>query len=380
MIDETQLYSLRVSDKTVWRFVAVTCADGRRGFGEFTLDSVPDGLEAWAAEIGEALLGREAAPGSLHDLLPLPFGGLAKAAVYSAYDQALYDLAAQARDQSLAAFLGAAQAAASIPLYANINRRTRDRSPDGFARSAVAAAAEGFAAVKVAPFDGLDPQSCATPAGQRAVDAGLERVAAVAERVNGAAGLMVDCHWRLSTEAAEALIGPLSSLGVTWLECPLEESAETIDALRRLRSLANDAGMRLAGCETMIGWEGFRPFVEGGAYDVVMPDVKFAGGLAVIVEIAARAAAAGVGVSLHNPSGPVAHLHSLHVSAALEGALPLELQFGESPLFQSITRPACRFERGRAPLPEGIGLGAALDTARLNQPATEPRTAATGCN
>lgn len=380
MIDEAQLYSLRVSDKTVWRFIAVTCADGRQGLGEFTLDAAPDGLEAWVAEVGESLLGHEATPGCLHDLLPLPCGDLARAAVYSAYDQALCDLAAQAREESLAALLGARNPASSVPLYANVNRRTRDRSPEGFALSAAEAAAQGFAAVKIAPFDGLDPKSCATPAGQRAIDAGLERVAAVAERLKGAAGLMVDCHWRFSAEAAEALIGPLSSLGVSWLECPQEESVEAVDALRRVRNLANDAGMRLAGCETMIGWEGFRPFVEGGAYDVVMPDVKYAGGLAAIVEIGARASAAGVGVSLHNPSGPVAHLHSLHVSAALESALPLELQFDESPLFNSITRPACRFEGGRALLPDGRGLGAALDTARMDQPATKPRTAAAGRN
>ncbi len=47
-------------------------------------------------------------------------------------------------------------------------------------------------------------------------------------------------------------------------------------ALKRLRARANAAGMRLAGCETEVRREGFRPFLKAGAYDVMMPDVKYA--------------------------------------------------------------------------------------------------------
>ena len=42
----------------------------------------------------------------------------------------------------------------SVPVYANINRGARDRSPDGVAQSARSAVASGFNAVKIAPFDG----------------------------------------------------------------------------------------------------------------------------------------------------------------------------------------------------------------------------------
>ena len=40
----------------------------------------------------------------------------------------------------------------------------------------------------------------------------------------------------------------------------------------RLRGLANDHGLRLAGLEEGIGIDAFAPYVEAGAYDVVMPD------------------------------------------------------------------------------------------------------------
>jgi galactonate dehydratase len=94
--------------------------------------------------------------------------------------------------------------------------------------------------------------------------------------------------------------------------------------------------MRLAGAETFTGVEGFRPLLEQGLYDVVMPDVKYAGGLAELMRIAELAEKHGAACSLHNPSGPICHAHSIHVSAALAGAERLEYQHGETPLFYAI--------------------------------------------
>jgi galactonate dehydratase len=123
---------------------------------------------------------------------------------------------------------------------------------------------------------------------------------------------------------------------VTWFECPLPETPEHYPAIRRLRAQANAAGLRLAGAETFIGVEGFRPLLERGLYDVVMPDVKYAGGLRECLRIAALAERHGAACSLHNPSGPVCHAHSVHLSAALPGSERLEYQHGETPLFFAI--------------------------------------------
>jgi galactonate dehydratase len=88
-----------------------------------------------------------------------------------------------------------------------------------------------------------------------------------------------------------------------------------------------------------------------GLYDVVMPDVKYAGGLAECLRIAELAARHGVAVSLHNPSGPVCHAHSIHLSAALQTEERLEYQHGETPLFFGIA-PGLEAPRGGfAPLP-----------------------------
>ena len=122
-------------------------------------------------------------------------------------------------------------------------------------------------------------------------------------------------------------------------------------AIKRLRAKANAAGMRLAGAELFIGAAGFKPLLEQGLYDVIMPDVKYAGGLAECLRIAELAARHGCAVSLHNPSGPVCHAHSVHLSAVLEGAERLEYQHGETPSFFAIAPGLEAPAAGSAALP-----------------------------
>ena len=94
--------------------------------------------------------------------------------------------------------------------------------------------------------------------------------------------------------------------------------------------------MRQAGLEQSIGWDVIRPYCEAGAYDVVMPDVKYIGGVHELRKVAGACADLGVAVSPHNPSGPISHAFSLQVSATLADFDRLEMQFDESPLFDAL--------------------------------------------
>ena len=225
-----------------------------------------------------------------------------------------------------------------MPLYANINRGTTDRSPAGFAARAAEAVALGFGAIKIAPFDNMQRRLCAHRRGGRCRSPGAPSC-----RSTAIGASTKPARTRRSAECAR--------LGVTWFECPLPETPENFAAIKRLRGKANAAGMRLAGAEQFIGAEGFRPLLEQGLYDVVMPDVKYAGGLAECLRIAELAARHGVACSLHNPSGPVCHAHSLHASAALESSERLEYQHGETPRFyrdRAGARRAGRWKRRAA--------------------------------
>ena len=167
----------------------------------------------------------------------------------------------------------------NVPVYANINRRTEVRTPAGSAQSARDALAAGFSALKVAPFDEVSVALCARGEGSAAMQAGLARVAAVRATAGPACRLMVDCHWRFDEATAARLIDAAAEQRVHWIECPLPETHDNLAALVRLRSRANAHGALLAGMENGIGSESFAPCCAAGAYDVMMPDVKYVGGL-----------------------------------------------------------------------------------------------------
>lgn len=368
------LHTVRVSAATRWLFVVITQRDGRSGMGEASLNGSEEAVRDAASRLAiRALGGSPEQPAAF--AAGIAPSNLAESAAVSAIDQALWDLHAQNAGVRLADAIGGVRRE-SILVYANINRRTRLRTPEGFAASTRDALAAGFTALKIAPFDEVNPTACAAGRGVVAMQAGLARVAAVRAAAGPQRRLMVDCHWRFDGPTARALVDATGALGVHWIECPLPETLDNIDALVRLRGAANARGVRLAGLELGIGIEAFRPWCEAGAYDVVMPDVKYFGGLLPMQRAADEFARFGVQLSPHNPTGPICHAASLHASAVLEAFDMLEMQFDESPLFDILVAgqlPA-RVD-GRSILPRGAGLGVALDRAELDVHAGAPALA-----
>jgi galactonate dehydratase len=353
----------RVSHQTRWIFFEIERADGRVGVGEASLDRREDAVLECASRIAPLLWTLETAdPGALASSIhPL---SLEDAAAVSAIDMALWDLHAQDKDAPLVTVLGGAQRT-SVASYANINRRTRDRSAAGFARSARDALESGFSALKIAPFDEVTPALCARGEGSAAMRSGLARIAAVRE-AGPSTRLMVDCHWRFDEATAATMIDAAAEHAVHWIECPLSEGVENIPALGRLRRRARSRGILLAGMEQGVGYPSFRPFCEAQCYDVMMPDVKYVGGLREMLRCAEAFAQHGIEMSPHNPSGPVAHAASLHVSAAMRSFDMLELQFDESPLFNTLVPGIFpRAHDGIFDLPPSNGLGVRLDHAVL---------------
>ncbi len=360
------LHMVRITHKTCWTFLRLQTRDGRVGEGEATLPGQLDALVAAAGQLVPLALRSatiEAPAGFAAQHLST---NLAQASIVSALDQALWSLYAQQCGQSLAGLLGMRRA--QVPVYANINRRTEARTPAGFAASAHAAMAAGHVAFKLAPFDAVDTTVCAQGQGVQAMQAGLACVAAVREVVGPQARLMVDCHWRFDEATARELNEAASRLGVHWIECPLPETTHNIAALVRLRRQANALGMQQAGLEMCVGWEAFRPYCEAGAYDVVMPDLKYCGGVAQLQAIDAGCAALGVLVSPHNPSGPICHAASLQASAVVGAFDMLELQFDESALFDALVCAAfAPVLWGQTTLPGDTGLGVALDESVMRR-------------
>ena len=367
-----------VTSKTNWCFLEVHTEDGLTGLGECTLANQEPLMAAEVARLDAMLRGQDArARNRLARLLPQAPGGLVAATAISALEQALCDLAAQRNDEPIHALLGGAFQD-SVRLYANINRGTNPRTPEGFAAAARRAVAQGFAAVKLAPFEPLMWEDGATPGNRAAYAEGLARIAAVRQAIGPDVDLMVDAHWRFSPGGGAALVRDVARDNLFWLECPIAEANRP--EIARLRGMANERGMRLAGAESLAGLGAYRAVIEAGCYDVLMPDAKHAGGLVEIQRIAALAQTAGVEIAPHNPTGPVCHAHSVHLCATIPNFLMLEVQFGETEaFFDMVEGESLRFVEGTASLSQAAGLGIRLGPGphapwqRMDRPWLDPR-------
>lgn len=370
-------HPVRVSAKTCWIFVQLEQDDGNIGCGEASLAGQEAAVLAAAQRLASRVLRADPAQPQAFAAAIVP-ADLAESAVVSAVDQALWDLFGRGQQRTVADLLGGL-CRNRIAVYANINRRTEPRTPAGFAQSARDALAAGHVAFKLAPFDEVSTTICAAGGGLAAMQHGLARIAAVREVIGPQRRLMVDCHWRFDEATASALVHAAAELGLYWIECPLPETESHIDALVRLRGLANARGIRQAGLEQGIRFQAFRPYCDAGAYDVMMPDVKYMGGLQEMLHAADRFGLCGVQFSPHNPTGPVCHAASLQLAAAAAAFDMLEMQFDETPLFgQLVDADFGPVVDGHCRFPDAAGLAVQLRDAELARHVLAPAWPAAG--
>ena len=348
LVDAIETFRVRASTRSIWLFVKVSLNTGHVGLGEATLDGCVDGVEQRLRGIAARSRGKEAREIRLAD-----DQDLATAAAISAFNQAICDSLARVGNLSAARFLGG-EKRKEIELYANINRRTTSRTPDGFRESAQLAFDAGFRAFKIAPFDEV---AAGAPFSSTAFGTGLKRIAAVRALIGPETRLMVDCHWRFDVPGSHSLVDACTDYDVHWIECPLPESTDMLADVARLRQRAARRGILLAGGEDIVGLSGLQPFLDHGCYDVIMPDVKYVGGPWEMLRVADAIERAGIEFSPHNPSGPVSHAASLEICAAANRTGLLECQYGETPLFSSLVKGGRDLTANVALEAERIGFG-----------------------
>ncbi|MEM9027248.1 MAG: enolase C-terminal domain-like protein [Pseudomonadota bacterium] len=355
------VFTLDVSEKTVWIFFRLDGGDGAVGVGEATLNNrTGDVLEAVQTAAGSLASSQVSIALGLRQVRKaLP--GVVGRVVASGLEQAWLDLEGQRAGRPISALLGGAYRR-GVPCYANINRGTQSRTPAEFADRAALALQDGYRAVKLAPFDNVKPDMSDEEARSAAIDAGLQRIAAVVERLDGSGHVHVDCHSRFRGSEAASILDRVAATGVAWFEEPIAEVAEALDEIAQLRSLAGRHRLILAGAEKCADLGDFLPFLVKRCYDVIMPDIVLAGGPTEVVRVGHLAASLGTQVSLHNPCGPVMDMHSVHAAAAVPELHSLERQFRESPLYDDIvSNRAHAFSDGELHLADVPGLGLTVD-------------------
>ncbi len=365
-ITGVELIPVRATQRTVWLFARLQTDVGLTGLGEAsdafgyanTTRAQANEMQAELQHCAALMINRSPLESADYRARGRPraqAGGLVAATAYSAIEQALWDLAGKLLERPVHDLLGGRQRD-SLPVYANVNRAAQPRTPAGFAATAAAAVAEGFRAIKLAPFDGFQRAQSAHPESAPAVEAGIACVAAVREAVGADVELMVDAHSLFDVPLAIAVAERLAPFRLAWYEEPVapELTRETLEIRRRVEQ-------PMAGGELLFGSEGFAPLCRERAVDVIMPDVKHCGGIQELLRIAALAELDGVAVAPHNPSGPVSTAASVQACAALPNFRLLELQWGEVPWRRELIAPSESFRAGRIAVPDAPGFGIELD-------------------
>ncbi len=351
-----ELITVRATARTTWLFVRLTTTQGLTGLGEVSLGRRPEFPELAPF----FALVRDESPFRIEQYRQRAWarassGDRTLATAFSGLEQAQWDLVGKALGASVSDLFGG-RLRDVLPVYANINRATADRTPPGFAANARAAVDEGFAALKAAPFDGFPTLTEPASAVQVAVDLGVACVAAMRAAVGPEVAIKIDAHSNFDVPLSIEVARRLEPHNLSWYEEPIPP--QRVDETKTIHDAIEQ---RMAGGEFLFGMAGFAPLCEQRAVDVVMPDVKHCGGLTEARRIAAVADLYGVAVSPHNPSGPVATAASVQLCAPMSNFDILEHQWGEVPWRGDLLDPPERFENGRIGVPVAPGFGVELN-------------------
>lgn len=326
-ITEFECHRIPVNHRGDWVFVRVADDLGNAGWGEASSSGDDDAAIAAMTEMASSLLQVDHDSDALLTQLrqSTPAEKVPRTAA-SAVEHAVTELVARCADTSVAEMLADSGGIKdAVPIYANLNRMCRDRSPDTAAAAARQAVAGGLERVKFAPFDEVTPEGLGRE-GTGIAEPGADRLRALRDAIGPDIALMVDCHWRFTPETVPYLGDLARELDIGWIEDPLLELDP--DEMQRLRDLS---GARIAGGEALLLQEDFEALIRSRAVDVLIADVKFVGGVGPLDRICKLAADQGITFAPHNPSGPIATAASAHVVAANPNAEVLEFPFGEVP-------------------------------------------------
>jgi galactonate dehydratase len=236
--------------------------------------------------------------------------------------------------------------------------------PDEVGEAAAARRAQGFTAVKMNATPELDRLTS-----PRALDSVADRV-----RAAQAAGMDVglDFHGRVHKAMAKQLARALEPLGLLFIEEPLlSENLEGLAQIGQLVSTPIALGERL-----YTRWD-FKTLLAAGVVDIIQPDLSHAGGISEVRRIAAMAEAFDVAVAPHCPLGPLALASCLQLAACTPNLVLQEMSLGihynvGADLLTYITdRNVLTPVDGHLPIPEGPGLGVAIDEAKVRAAAGE---------
>ena len=352
-----EIFNIAVNHRGNWILVRLQTSAGVTGIGDASHGG-PDNLKPELIRgFFESVRGRS--PFDVEHLrtanesVVLKRGAVAAVSM-SGIEQAMWDLQGKLLDVPAYQLFGGLLNR-RIRNYANINRSTTERSPEGFAKMASAAVRAGFDAIKLAPWDDMPRDWSNTAKVDEITKLGTERAKAVRAAI-GSTDLLLDAHSHFSLERGLQLAQAMEPLNLFWLE-----EVTPARPVEDLAAINRAAKMPTAGGEAIYGVGGFLPYIAGKAVDIAMPDVKYCGGMLELKKISALAEAAGMPVSPHGPASPIGNIAAAHVCATIPNFQILEFAFGEAGWRPELIDPPEQIDKGHLTLSDRPGLGIKLN-------------------
>jgi D-galactarolactone cycloisomerase len=262
----------------------------------------------------------------------------------SGIDIALWDILGKVRGVPLHDLLGG-KVREKVPVYATA---LYPEQPSKVAKRARGFAEQGFHGVKIKV--GFD------------LDQDIRIVRAVRQELGKDFVVMTDANQGYTLDVALKATDAFADCGAYWLEEPLfVEDIEGHAILRERGKTPVAVGENLNMCYA------FENFIVRGAVDFIQPDVARAGGITEIRKITGMAAKHKVPVSFHTWGDGVALAASVHLAAALQHCIVMELDYTYNPLREELLREPVKIENGYLIPPEKPGLGVELDQQALQK-------------
>lgn len=374
-VQDIKLYNIGVNERGNWYVIELGTNKGLTGLGECShAHPVHDRqgkrrVEKAVAELFAVLKGQSIFDINKFRQVIHPQWDKIYQTVFSAFDQCLWDICGKATNLPVYNLLGG-KLYEKVEVYANINRASNERDSNGrrsvrsFIDNAEQAVAAGFNAVKLAPFDEMKSLA---DANEREIETSivyaLNCIHAVRKIIGPERKLLIDVHSHLNFRLTKTLLERVKRFDLFWLEEPFDP----LKSVEEMASLKTEATPYLAGGESIFGLTGFAEIFKWQSLDTVMPDVKHCGGITSLYQIASMAAALGIRVAPHNPSGPIATAASLAVCATMPSFQMLEYAYGEVGWSSHLIRPVEGFKDGFLIVSNNPGIGVELNRGELKK-------------
>ena len=271
-------------------------------------------------------------------------------------ESALWDLAGKILNVPVYVLLGGAYRD-RVMLYNDTDKPKIDE-PKAWADIAVRSKELGYKAVKhsLQRYDG--------PKNSTITLSTLRHWTRIMEATREAVGpvfpIGIDLHWRYALGDVLRFTEMIKDLNIWFLEDPLQP--ENADAFVRLRA---ESRVPILTGENLYAREGFRPFIEKQACDLVHPDAQKCGGLLETKKIADWADLYSIPMLCHQGASPVGVFASAQACAAIKSFVALEtdtIEAKRTPHWQDlIQHDGPLYTDGHLVLPRKPGIGVELN-------------------